>query len=163
MQPGRGVSRRDFFKLALISIAGASFAACQVAVKTPEPMISLPVSATSGQLPLPIATDPPKSTAAPTSTALACPRLLTPADGAKVDALGKVTFSWEPMPEAASYWLEIRLPTGQLASFETTSASRDQYLEAFRTAGKYQWQVTAVGRAGELLCVSEAFTFETGE
>ncbi len=163
MQVGRGVSCRDFFKLALVSFACALLGACQVSVRPPE-TIPLPTSSpASTQVPIPTTTEQPRPTAAPTSTALNCPRLLTPADGAKLNALDRVTFSWEPMPEAASYWLEIRLPTGQLASFQTTGASRDQYLEAFNVSGKYQWQVTAVGHASELLCTSEAFTFETAE
>jgi len=77
-----------------------------------------------------------------------------------LSAIGKVTFSWEPMPGAASNKLEITLPTGQVISFDMNGLSRDQYLEAIKMAGQFQWQVTAFDSTSAVICIAEPFTFE---
>ena len=74
--------------------------------------------------------------------------------------MGKVTFSWEAMPGAIGYKLEITFPTGQNISFDTQGLSRDQYLEAFKMAGVFHWKVTAFGANSVMLCTAEPFTFE---
>ena len=74
--------------------------------------------------------------------------------------MGKAAFSWEAMPGAVGYKLEITFPTGQKISFDTQGLSRDQYLEAFKMAGLFHWQVTAIDANSVMLCTAEPFTFE---
>ncbi len=73
-----------------------------------------------------------------------------------------MTFAWEEMPDAAVYWLEITLPSGQTVSFDGGS-SRDLYMEAFKMGGVYYWRVSALGHGGGLLCTTDPFVFEKTE
>jgi hypothetical protein len=100
-------------------------------------------------------------TQVPSRTPLGCLSLLTPLDGAEIPAAGKITFSWEPMPGAAFYVMNIILPSGISFSFETEQTFRDQYIEAFTPGGSYQWNVTAIGsdRKQTKICSSELATF----
>ncbi len=160
MAASRGMSRRHFFTLSLLLLGSVVLAACHLplGLPTPTPALSLtPAVADNSRAPLPTLT--PRPTPPPTATALSCVRLLTPANGAKLPAEGRVNFSWEPMPDAAAYWLEITLPSGQTALFDSTD-SRDLYLESFRSAGIYYWHVVALDRGGGLLCTSDPFVFE---
>jgi len=162
-------SRRDFLKFSLLSLGGAFLAACERALKpTPglptetsvaltDPSTPLPPTATGTSAPTP--TEPQPAT----RTALACFILLAPPDGSKLKATGKATFAWEAMPGAVKYRLSVILPSGQEVIFETDQISRDQYLEALRTGGKYQWQVTALDANGTVICTAETFTFEKPE
>jgi hypothetical protein len=100
-------------------------------------------------------------TQVPSKTPPGCLSLLTPLDGAELPAAGKVTFSWSPRPDAASYVLNIILPSGISFAFETEQTFRDQYIEAFSSAGSYQWNVTVIGsdRKRTRICSSELATF----
>ncbi len=159
----RGISRRDLFTLLLLIVGSAALAACRLSAGLPAPTAALPLTpAVVDNSSAPIATLTPRPTPPPTATALVCARLLTPENGARLPAAGKVTFSWEPMPEAAAYWLEITLPSGQTATFDSTG-SRDLYLESFRSAGIYYWHVSAVDHGGALLCTTDPFVFEKGQ
>jgi hypothetical protein len=154
------MSRRDLLKLSLLLCGGAVLAACQHILPPPAPVPTFTPTQTDTPAPLPTLT--PRPTQPPTATPLTCVHLLTPENGVTLPAAGRLTFSWEPMPEAAAYWLEIRLPNGQTATFDSTG-SRDLYLEAFRMRGVYYWQVSALGHGGGLLCTSDPFVFEKGE
>ena len=156
-------SRRDFLKAAVLGLGAAFLAACERALgstPTPSPIPTLTPTGT----PEPGPPDPPTATPliadTPTATAISCFKLLTPENGAILSAMGKVTFSWEAMPGAIGYKLEITFPTGQKISFDTQGLSRDQYLEAFKMAGVFHWKVTAFGANSVMLCTAEPFTFE---
>ncbi len=161
-------SRRDFIKLMLASLGAAFLAACERAAKPVATILpTLTPAPSETETPQPTSTDVPRPTATetqtPTPTEIPCFRLLTPENGAKLKALGKVTFAWEAMLGAVKYRLEIILPSGQSVSFETDASSRDQYLEAFRLGGKYQWKVTALEASGAIICTVSPFTFEKPE
>ena len=98
-------------------------------------------------------------TKVPSKTPLSCVTLLTPPNAAEIPAIGKVTFSWNPMNEAIFYSLNIMLPSGQTVAFETKEPLRKQYMEAFSEGGKYQWRVIAQDRKRNEICSSALFTF----
>lgn len=153
---------RRIIRLALLSLGSAMLAACNLPLSpsTPTATLALTPIITDNAL-APVATRTPAPTAIPSATPLTCVRLLTPENDAKLKGGGKVTFSWEPMPDAAVYWLELTLPSGQQVTFDTRdSNSRDQYLEAFKMGGVFYWRVSALGHGGGLLCTSDPFTFE---
>jgi hypothetical protein len=153
------------FRLALLGLGGATLAACNLPISPPAPTPTLALTPilTDNSL-APVATRTPLPTPIPTATPLTCVRLLTPENGAKLKGGGKVTFSWEPMPDAAVYWLEIMLPSGQKVTFDTRDRnSRDQYLEAFELDGVYYWQVSVLSHGGGLFCTSDSFVFEKGD
>jgi hypothetical protein len=104
-----------------------------------------------------IATEAP--TKAPSKTPLSCVTLLTPPNGAEIPAIGKVTFSWNPMNEATFYVLNIMLPSGETVSFDTKQTFRGQYMEAFSAGGQYQWRVIVQDRKRNEICSSELATF----
>jgi hypothetical protein len=104
-----------------------------------------------------IATEAP--TKAPSKTPLSCVTLLTPPNGAEIPAMGKVTFSWNPMNEATFYALNLMLPSGETVSFETKQTFREQYMEAFSAGGKYEWKVIAQDRKRSEICSSALATF----
>jgi hypothetical protein len=156
-------SRRVFIQLTLLSIGGTLLAACaKIFHLTSNPLVLAP-SNTNTPKPTKTRTqtsNPPKTT---TPTEIPCFHLLSPVNGAELQTTGKVTFSWEPMPEAAKYRLEIILPTNQPLVFETEKTSRDQYLDALRLGGEYHWQVTAIDVAGSNICTIGLFIFEKPE
>ena len=106
-----------------------------------------------------IATQSP--TKAQSLTPPGCVTLLTPLNGTEIPAMGKVTFSWNPMSGASSYVMNIILPSGVTVSFETKQTFRDQYMEAFSTGGSYQWKVTAIAQDKKRneICSSQLATF----
>jgi len=92
----KNISRRDFLKLTLTSLTAAFLAACGRALgipATPSPTLA----PTSTDTPAPTATSTPTSTPTdtPSPTPIPCFKLLTPENGTKLPAIGKVTFSWE--------------------------------------------------------------------
>jgi len=98
-------------------------------------------------------------TQVPSQTPSSCMTLLTPPNGAEIPAIGKVTFSWNPIHDATFYVLIIVLPSGVTASFDTKVTFRGQYMEAFSAGGQYQWKVIAQDRKRKELCSSELATF----
>jgi len=147
-------SRRDLLKLALVGLGTAFLAACERLVKS----ISMPAPANADN-PQPAATDTPAPTETSTPTQPACFRLLAPENGATLGSIGKVTFSWEAMPGAARYRLEITLPTGTVLPFESGTTGHVRYLESLPLGGTFNWQVTALDAGGGAICLSEPFTF----
>jgi hypothetical protein len=73
--------------------------------------------------------------------------------------MGKVTFSWEAMPEAVRYQLQFTLPSGKMVSFDTPNTSSTRYIESFLASGVYTWQVVALDGNGQVLCIAAPFTF----
>jgi hypothetical protein len=156
------LSRRDFLKLTLTSLAATVLAACGRALgipATPSPTLA----PTSTNTPQPTSTDTPTATQTPTDTPsptpIPCFKLLTPESGTKLPALGKVTFSWEAMPGATRYQLQITLPSGQVVPFDVEGTSSTRYLESFLMSGIYSWQVTAFDGNSVVICISNPFTF----
>jgi hypothetical protein len=157
----KNLSRRDFLKLTLTSLAATFLSACGRALGIPA--TSSPThTPTSTDTPAPTATDTPTATQTPTDTPsptpIPCFKLLTPENGTKLPALGKVTFSWEPMPGATRYQLQITLPSGQVVPFDVEDVSYTRYLESFPMSGTFSWQVAAYN-ANTLICVSDPSTF----
>jgi hypothetical protein len=105
----------------------------------------------------PTATESP--TKVPSQTPSSCVTLLTPPNGAEIPAIGKVTFSWNPINEAVFYVLIIVQPSGATTSFDTKLTFRGQYMEAFSAGGQYQWKVIAQDRKRNEICSSELATF----
>ncbi len=160
------VSRRDFLKMTLLGIGAGFLTACKQVFKPAiNTIATLTATPSKTNTPLPSETKTPTSTPTqtPTPTEIPCFRLLSPENGAKLNPIGKVTFSWETMQGAITYKIEITLPSSQSVFFETNDTSRDQYIEAFSMGGIYQWKVTAFNANGEVICSTEPFTFEKPE
>jgi hypothetical protein len=167
------ISRRDFLKVMLTSL-GAFLASClpqatgndppkgNLPTETPTepPEIEEPVLNKDEDPPEPEPTETP--TEVPTEDTF-CIQLLTPENEASLPMVGKVTFSWEPLPGAEVYLLEITLPNGTVVPFETGLTYRDQYIEAITMGGTFTWQVMAFDTNGTLICTSDAFSFEKQE
>jgi hypothetical protein len=156
----QNLSRRDFLKLTLTSLTATFLAACGRALgipATPSPTLT----PTSTNTPEPTATNTPTSTPTdtPSPTPIPCFKLLTPENGTKLPAIGKVTFSWEAMPGATRYQLQITLPSGQVVPFDVEGTSSTRYLESFLIAGMYHWTVIAFDSNGASICISNPFTF----
>ena len=163
-------SRRDFFKLTFLSLSAAFLAACEKLVNPTSAPIATATSTdantpnpTSTETLIPTSTETPTPTETATPTDIPCFHLLTPENGATLKPLGKVTFSWEAMPGAVNYKLEIILPTNQPVVFETPKTSRDQYIEAIAMGGVFHWQVTAFDVSNAIICSTEQFTFTKPE
>jgi hypothetical protein len=154
----------------IIVIAAMLFTACSPQVPTQEieranDVSTATSSAEATMTPEFTATLEPVPTSTPTippsSTPSGCPTLLTPLNGTEVPAIGKVTFSWDPVDKATVYVLNLILPSGQTVSFETKQTFRGQYMEAFPAGGSYQWSVSAYtqGRKRNEICSSILATF----
>jgi hypothetical protein len=72
----------------------------------------------------------------------------------------KITFTWQPMPGAASYQLQISLPGGKLLAVDTPTTSTTPSAGTYLESGVYTWRVLALGGNGQQLCVTESFTFQ---
>lgn len=154
----------------IIVVFAMLFTACSPAVPTQEievtnevPTATLPAEVT--MTPAFTATlesiETTTPTIMPSNTPISCPTLLTPLNGAEVPAIGKLTFSWNPVDKATIYVLNIIQPSGQTVSFETHQTFRGQYMEAFPTGGSYQWSVIAYtqDRKRSEICRSILSTF----
>ena len=156
------LSRRDILKLATLGLGGF-LAACSRLFKAVPPEVPLATKTpTASKTHSPLATDTPTSTPTntPSPTPIPCFKLLTPENGTKLPAIGRVTFSWEAMPGATRYQLQITLPSGQIVPFDVEGTSSTRYLESFLTAGMYQWTVIAFDLSGAIICNAEPFAFE---
>ncbi len=162
------ISRRDFLKVTLVGIGAGFLAACERIVKPVAdilPTLTATPSKTNTPLPTETNTPSPTPTASqtPTATEIPCFQLLTPENGTKLEPIGRIIFSWEPMAGAVTYELEIILPSKQSVIFKTSETSRAQYIEAISMGGEFYWQVSAFDMDGAILCTTEAFTFEKPE
>ena len=155
-------------KIAILVIIGILLTSCATETATQEiegtnsvpTEVSFTEVATTQEL---VVTEESTATVAPTKvpskTPLSCVALLTPPNGAEISAIGKVTFSWNPMNEATFYVLNIMLPSGKTVSFDTKQTFRGQYMEAFSAGGQYQWRVIVQDRKRNEICSSELATF----
>jgi hypothetical protein len=164
------LSRRDFFKITLLSLGAAFLAACERLVNPTSTPIAKATSTntttpepTASETPTPTSTATPTPTETATPTEIPCFHLLTPENGATLRPLGRVTFSWTAMSGATNYNLEIILPNNQPVVFETANTSRDLYIEVFHMGGVFHWQVTAVDANNSIICTTEPFPFTKPE
>jgi hypothetical protein len=161
-------SRRDFLKITLLGIGAGFLAACK---KTVQPLANAVSTFTATPsktyTPTPTETNTPTATPietqTPTPTEIPCFRLLSPENGAKLPAVGKITFSWEAMQGAAHYKIQFTFPSGQVASFDVENTSSTRYIESFLAGGTYIWKVIAFDSSGLEICTAESFTFEKPE
>ncbi len=86
---------------------------------------------------------------------------LAPENETDFPTAAKVIFLWTAMDDAATYLLNITLPFGNITTFESETTEITRYIEAFTQGGEYQWNVTALNAAGEEVCSSDFFTFDT--
>ena len=157
-------SRRDFLKLTWASLWGFVLVACGIETDeespTPTPTTTNTPTPEPKKDSAPSVEEEPTPTNTPTETPIPCFKLLTPENEVWLPVIGKVTFSWEPMPGAESYKIEITLPNKQVIFFETKEISRDQYIEAIKMGGLFEWLVIAYDPAGNVICTTEPFRFE---
>ena len=64
-------------------------------------------------------------------------KLLAPEDGSKLNAFGRVTFTWVVMPGAATYRPVFNLPNGQMIYYDSYSTSRELYIESLNMGGLF--------------------------
>jgi hypothetical protein len=154
-------TRRDFIKVLLASIGGFLASCLPQAQETEAPPTDTPTTepaltetSETEESPEPAETPTETPTKAPS-----CLQLLSPEDGATLGAIGKVIFSWESMDGAEKYEIEFSLPTGQPVTFEAIETNHTRYLESFPISGDFTWKVTALNAKGDVICVSESFTF----
>jgi hypothetical protein len=155
------LSRRDFLKLILPGI-GAFLTACMGRIK-PTPASTLTPSSTSTSSPTSTPTSTSNSTSTATETPIPSFKLLTPENNAILSAIGKVTFSWEQVPSAVNYRLEITLPTEKIASFVIDITSYTRYLESLPLGGIYFWRVIAQDANGNVIFATDPFSFSKPE
>jgi hypothetical protein len=163
-------SRRDFIKATFLSLSAAFLTACEKLVNPTSAPIATPTSTntdtpepTATETPTPIPTETLTPTETATPTEIPCFHLLAPENGVTLKPLGRVTFSWEAMPGAVKYKLEIILPNNQPVVFETAKTSRDQYIEVITMGGVFHWHVTALDASNSIICTTEPFTFTKPE
>lgn len=90
----------------------------------------------------------PEKPPAPPEPLLPAPRLAEPAADAQA-ACAKPVFSWEPVPEAASYAVEIcRDPDCSALVERVTGSTETSWRAADLPSGDYHWRVTARARSG---------------
>jgi hypothetical protein len=164
------LSRRDFLKISWTSLWGLFLVACklkdeEIPTATPSSTATNTATQVPSQTSTPTATETntPTPSNTPTETAIPCFHLLTPENDAELEVIGKIIFSWEAMPNATQYKLEITLPSGQTVLFETDTTERGQYMEAFRMGGTYTWKVVALNNSDNIICISTPFTFQKAE
>lgn len=125
-----------------------------VAASTPGNASKTPITATRTSVPT-------IKTLVPTSPA--CFELLTPESNARVPATGKISFTWQAVPNAIRYFLEITMPNGNIASFKTGDTKINRYAESTAMGGTYQWKVIAYDASGELLCTAGPSSYSKPE
>ena len=103
------------------------------------------------------------ATSIPTLTSLPCFKLLTPENGAVLQPTGNITFSWETMPGATRYRLEIIMPNGTVIPVETEKLSYDYPAESMPSAGRYRWQVITYDANDAILCAAAPFSLTKPE
>ena len=116
--------------------------------------------------PLPTETLTPTLTFIPTpilSEAEGCAQPLTPENETDFPTAEKVIFSWTEMPNAASYILNITMPSKDIVTFESEETEITRYIEAFTQGGEYKWNVTTLNATGEEICSSDFFVFTKPE
>jgi len=127
-------------------------------IQTQAPETEIPVTEEPVETEVPVTTELPPTEPPPTEEPV-CAKLLTPADGLEVPAVGKVTFSWKPIEGADSYILRFTLPSGNIVEFETDEAAKDRYMEAFEMGGEFEWNVIVYNLNGDEICISESALF----
>jgi len=128
---------------------------------TNTPVLSPP--STAAPSPALLATPSPNLSAQPnliptfTSTPFTgeCLALLAPAEGVIYPADKSIPFTWESMPGATKYLLEITAPDGFLLSIESVTPDYKVSPGMFPGAKQYSWTVVAVDSGEQQICRSQ--------
>jgi hypothetical protein len=112
----------------------------------------------------PICTSGPRTftkpgTPIPTPNESGCVTLLTPADGAALDADGPVEFTWSAHPQAYKYLVYFKGPNGYTASMIAWTPYHLRYMGSLPEGGTYEWWVTVKDGNLNPICSSVHFTF----
>jgi hypothetical protein len=127
----------------------------------PTVIATITSSVTPSEPPNAISTDTPVVTAESAFVIIEdCVTPLLPENGTSIPAIGRTTFSWTSMDSAASYGLEIFLPSGSPVLFKPGENSYPLYMESLSPGGTFQWHVIAYDDQGLEICSSEWITFE---
>ena len=162
------LSRKDFLKISWTSLWGLILAACKFETEetptaTPTQTATNTPTPTSTSTATPTNTPTPTATNTPTETPIPCFKLLSPENGATLEIIGKVIFSWETMQGAEKYEIEFTLPTSQTVKFETTETSHTRYIESLALGGEFFWQVIALDTDKNIICSTTSFSFKKPE
>ncbi|GEM_PF-507402 len=95
----------------------------------------------------------------PSPTPGGCVSLLTPDNGASLNATGPVTFSWTEHPQAYKYLINFKQPNGSMFSLPEFGTSHVRYMDALTQGGTYEWWVSIRDSNLSEICSSEHFTF----
>jgi hypothetical protein len=99
----------------------------------------------------------PGSTAPPPETG--CVTLLTPGNGAELDADGPQEFTWSAHPYAYKYLINFKGPRGGTDSLIAFTPYHLRYMGSLAEGGTYEWWVTVKNSSLNVICNSEHFTF----
>ncbi len=95
----------------------------------------------------------------PTPDESGCVALLTPADGATLDADDPVEFTWSAHPQAYKYLINFKGPNGYVASMIAWTPYHLRYMGSLPEGGTYEWWITVKDGNLNMLCTSAHFTF----
>lgn len=95
----------------------------------------------------------------PTPDESGCVTLLTPADGAGLDADGPVEFTWSPHPQAYKYLINFKAPNNITTSLIAWTPSHLRYMGSLPQGGTYEWWITVKDGNLNEVCSSGHFTF----
>jgi hypothetical protein len=97
------------------------------------------------------------------TTSIPCFHLLTPGSGSELQSIGNINFTWETMPGATRYRLEIIVPDGTVIPIDTENSSYIFPADSIPSAGTYRWGVTAYDANRAILCLAGPFSFTKPE
>lgn len=161
------MKNKHHFLLVSLLLLGGACSSLPPATQLQAAKTEIPVTGTARGAPSE-ASVPASATPAPTiktlvPTSNTCFELLTPESNAEIPAVGKISFTWQALPNAARYLLEITLPNESIASFRTGDTKISRYAESTAMGGIYQWKVTAFNAADEILCTAGPSSYSKPE
>jgi len=83
---------------------------------------------------------------------------LLPPAGSEVPANGRLTFTWEALPGAAKYVLEIANPNGVKLSYSIPTTQYSLYASSMPGTGRFTWQAAALDAGEKALWTAEPFS-----
>lgn len=95
----------------------------------------------------------------PTPDGSGCVTLLSPADGAELDADGPEEFTWSAHPQAYKYLINFKSPGGSTASLIAMTPYHLRYMGSLPEGGEYEWWITVKNSSLNVICTSGHFTF----
>ena len=88
-----------------------------------------------------------------------CVTLLTPANGAELDADGPEEFTWSAHPQAYKYLINFKGPNDYTASLIAMTPYHLRYMGSLPEGGTYEWWITVKNSSLNVICNSGHFTF----